>query len=94
MDSNLHTKVESIMRLSMENMLNQMHMPKELQEQIFNLIVTEASSLMEIFFTAEEIETYAKASDLILSIPQEKMHALQNQLAPKLTTKIEELMRD
>tara|TARA_B100001094_G_C17857195_1_gene635614 strand:- start:35 stop:271 length:237 start_codon:yes stop_codon:yes gene_type:complete len=78
----------------MENMLNQLHMPAELQEQIFNLIVEEASSLMEVFFTPEEIETYAKASDLILSIPQEKMVALQNQLGPKLTTKIEELMRD
>ena len=93
MDSkNLHNMVDKIMRLSMENLLASGGMPKDIQEQILVLVIQEATELIQIFFTDEEIQAYAKASELILSIPKEKMHALQSALGPKITPRIEEII--
>ena len=76
MDSKeLHNKVDQIMRLSMEHLLSSNGMPKDIQEQILVLVIEEATELIQIFFTDEEIQAYAKASELILSIPKQKMHA-------------------
>ena len=93
MDSKkLHNMVDKIMRLSMENLLASGGMPKDVQEQILVLVVQEATELIQIFFTDEEIQAYAKASELILSIPKQKMHALQSALGPKITPRIEEII--
>ena len=93
MDSKeLHNMVDKIMRLSMDYLFSSNGLSEEISEEILSLVVSEATELMEIFFTDEEIQAYAKASELMLSIPKEKMHALQSALGPKITPKIEEIV--
>ena len=91
MDSNqLHDMVDKIMRLSLETYMMGLDVSEETQESILKIIVEEASRLIEIFFSTEEIVNYAAASQLILTIPKEKMIALQQALAPKITQRLSE----
>ena len=90
----LRNNVNKIMRLYTENIFQQIELEKELQDKIFNLVVDEATNLIESLFNEKEVELYAQASDLLLSIPAEKIHTLQASLGLSLTSKIEKLVSD
>lgn len=95
MDSQkLRNRVDMIMKLYMQNFFLQIEMEGELQDKIFNLIAEEATGLIESSFNEKEVELYAQASDLLLSIPAEKIHALQTSLGISLASKIEKLVSD
>lgn len=93
MDSQkLRNNVNKIMELYMQGLFQEVKLEKELQDKIFNFLVDEATRLIESSFNEREIELYAQGSDLLLSIPAEKVRSLQTSLGLSVATKIEELM--
>ena len=93
MDSQkLRNNVNKIMELYMQGLFQEVKLEKELQDKIFNFLVDEATRLIESSFNEREIELYAQGSDLLLSIPAEKVRSLQISLGLSVATKIEELM--